>query len=51
MLEIPTSQMCPQSIATETIPTYIQTNQSQKGDASQLGALSHIPLTVLLPPA
>ena len=29
---------------------YIYTNQSQKGDARQLEAMSYTPLTVLLPP-
>ena len=45
--------MSVQSIVTDanfSIPTYIQSNQSQKGYASQLGAMSHTPLTVLLPP-
>ena len=46
MVEIPTSHMIPQSIMTEAIPTY----QLQKGDASQSEAMSHTPLTVLVPP-
>ena len=39
--------MSVQSIVTDanfSIPTYIQSNQSQKGYASQLGAMSHTPI-------
>ena len=42
--------MSPEYIVTEAIPTYIYTNQSQKGDASQPEAMSHTPLTVLISP-
>ena len=42
--------MWTQFILTEEIPTYIYSNQSQKGDVSQLEAMSHTPLAVLLPP-
>ena len=49
-MEFPTNHVSPQSIATEAISTYIETTQSQKGDASQLEAMSHIPLTVLMSP-
>ena len=49
-MEIPSSYMIPQSIATKVIPAYIEMNQSQRGDASQLEAVSHTPLTVLMPP-
>ena len=34
----------------KAILTYIYTNQSQKGDASQLEAMCHTSLTVLMPP-
>ena len=48
--EIPTSHMIPLFIVTRAIPTYIQTNQSQKGDAGLFEEMSHTPLTVPLPP-
>ena len=40
MGEIPNDHLNPKGIATEAIPTYIQT-QSQKSDASQLQILYH----------
>ena len=39
-MEILSSYMIPQSIATKAIPAYIKMNQSQRGDASQLEATS-----------
>ena len=48
-LEIPTGCMSPQCIATETTPTYIWTNQPQKGDASLLEAMSHTPIDSATP--
>ena len=48
--EIPIGNMSLQSIATEVIQNYIKTNQSQKGDTSQLETMFHSPLTVLMPP-
>ena len=50
-MEISADHMHPQSTAIESIPTYIQTNQSQKGYASQMEAMSHTQLTVILPPS
>ena len=44
-VEIPNSHMSPQSVATEA--TFISTNN--KGDCSQLEAMSHTPLTVQRP--
>ena len=49
-MEITTGHVSPQSIATDAIPTNIKINHSQKCDAIQLEAMSHTPLTVLLPP-
>ena len=48
-MEIPTGHVSPQSTATEAIPTYRYVDQSQKGDANQLEAMSHTQLTVILP--
>ena len=44
--EIPTGHRAHNALRHEATPTY---NQSQKGDASQLEAMSHIPLSVLTP--
>ena len=44
MVEIPTGPVSPQFIATEAIPTYNYTNQSQKSNT----AVFHTPGTVLL---
>ena len=49
MVDIPTDDVSPQSNATEAIPLYIQTSQSQKWDTSQLKAISLVPVTVLKP--
>ena len=49
-MEILTSHGSPEDIATETFPNYIWINQSQKGDASQLENMCHIPLTAQQPP-
>ena len=48
-MEIPTSHVSPEWTATEATPTYIQTSQSQKGDANQLMVMHHAKLTVLQP--
>ena len=47
MVEIPNGHLDPQSIVTEAIPTWIQTNQSQNIDARP--PMSHTPLTILMP--
>ena len=39
----------PKCLATEVIPAYILTDQSQNGEGSQSEAISHIPLTDLIP--
>ena len=41
MVEITTGYVRWQSIVTEAIPTFILTSQSQRGDVSQLEAMSH----------
>ena len=49
--EIPTGHVSPQSTETGEILAYIYTSQSQKGDASQLEAMSRILPTVPIAPA
>ena len=48
MVEIPIGHVCSQTIATEVILTYIQTQKSLKGDASQESCFTFlfVPLAV-----
>ena len=50
MMENINSHVKAQVIASGAIWSYTFTGQSQRGDARQLGAMSHTPLTALIPP-
>ena len=50
MMEIPNGHVSLKYFVAEATPTYIYTHRSLKGGASQFEAVTHIPLTILLPP-